>query len=211
MRQKLFVCIAILFCLPTYVLGDFTFSNFGRNDEFDELTGYIVGSLPDFGIENGHLGFEFTAEVTGTIESVDVAIYDFTPDVADSMLFTIWNDDEGVPGDPIWVGVANPGTVAEIVTVQSADVSGQLLTAGENYWLSSRASNGDGAYVWSWSVDGFGNAVFDITGGTDWSGGAFAIEQSAFRVNVNLESIPEPTLVFPLAIIGVFGFRRSRK
>ena len=209
MRPKFYCCIAIVLCLSSHVYGDFTFSNFGRNDEFDESTGYIVGSLPKFGIENGHLGFVFTAEVTGTIESVDVAIYDFAPDAEDSMLFTIWNDDGGLPGNPLWVGVANPGTAADIVTVQSADVSGQLLTAGENYWLSSRASNGKGAYVWNWSVDGFGDAVFDITGGTDW-GGAFPIEQSAFRVNINVEAIPEPTMVLPLTMLGLIGFRRVR-
>ena len=210
MKKKLLGCFSIVILSCTVVFGDATFSNLGPNDEFDPTIGYLIGRFPDGMVENSHLGFQFTATVTGTINSVDVAVSQFDGKPNEFMTFTIWDDEFGLPGNSLWTGLTTAGPASELVNVTSAEGSSQTLIAGESYWLSSRSATGDAAFAWAFnSIGSFGQGVFDLTGGTNW-GGASEFEQAAFRVNVNVESIPEPTILLPLALMALFASRRSR-
>ena len=50
----------------------------------------------------------------------------------DSLLVTIFSDDEGLPDDAIWSGLGNLGTAPEIIEIQSTEASNALLIEGQN-------------------------------------------------------------------------------
>ena len=209
MNTRCLQIVALVLLLASPAFGDVAFSNFGEKDEFDLSTAYIIGHFPDSGIENQHLGFEFTASVTGTVDSVELAAFEFEPGDKDSLLVTIFSDDEGLPDEPVWSGLGNPGTTPEIIEIESNAVSDVLLIEGQNCWVTARSLNVTGAYAWSFSLDSFGNAVLDPTGGEDFA--LFSqLEQGAFRVNVDTTSIPEPAALLPLTMLSMFCLRRSR-
>ena len=132
-------CLSFL-CSTTF--GDFTYSSLGPDNQFGAKA-YGVGTFPDGVASNIHLGFQFTAEATGTLDSLDVAVWEVVPGQNDSMLFSVWSDFSGLPGEELWVGAINPNTFPGIQNVQVADLLGsQLLEAGETYWVSSRSNNG---------------------------------------------------------------------
>ena len=212
MKRSLLICLAILAMVPSNGYGDFTYSNLGPNDEFDQFQGFLVGTFPDQGIENAHTGFNFTAEVTGTIQSIDVAVSEFSSGQQDSMIFTLWNDSDGLPGDALWVGATTAGQNAELVNVQAADFQGQTVTAGEQYWLSARANNGTGTFVWFTNSEGIeSDLIFDPTGGSNWQQPFPGFPQGAMRINIDAETIPEPGFVLPLVAFGLFTTRRRAR
>ena len=215
MKAKLIGCLALLFFSATAVNADVTFSNLGPNDEFDLASGILVGTFPDQMIDNLHVAFQFSAEVTGTIDSVELGMADFGGNPDDSVTVTVWNqgaiDGEGLPDEPLWVGLGDPGVTPDLVSFNTADVLGPTVFAGETYWVSARATNGDGTYVWFSNIFGTeGNLVFDLEGGSNW-GDVLVLPQGAMRVNVTPNAVPEPTLALPVFAMGLlFSRRRSR-
>ena len=125
----------------------------------------------------------------------------------DSLLVTIFSDDEGLPDEPVWSGLGNPGTTPEIIEIESNAVSDVLLIEGQNYWVTARSLNVTATYAWSFSLDGVGNAVVDPDGGEDFVL-LSQLQQGAFRVNVDPTSIPEPAALLPLTVLSMICLRR---
>ena len=202
--------MAVIFLFSAVANGDVTFSNLGPNEEFQD-NGWAIGDLNTPEIENRHLAFQFTAEVTGAIESVEVAVFQTGGQGNNLITLSIWDDNQGFPGDSLWAGETDPAFSNNLLEVfDNTPDSQQTLVAGESYWLSARSVSSNASFGWSWNTLGlFGPATADNNGGTNWEK-ASELEQAAFRVNVTVEAIPEPSILLPLIVLGAFAMRRSR-
>ena len=216
MKAKLIGCLAVLLFSTSVVNADVTYSNLGPNDEFDLANGILVGTFPDQMVDNLHVAYQFTAETTGTIDNVELGMVDFGGDPNDTVTVTVWNqgaiDGEGLPDEPLWVGLGDPGVTPDLVNFQTADVLGPTVVAGETYWVSARATNGEGTYAWFSNIFEIeSNLVFDFEGGSNW-GDVLVFPQGAMRINVTPTAVPEPSLAIPvLAIALLSGRRRARR
>ena len=182
-RNVSILCAIFLSFLCSTTLGDSAFSNFGPNDEFGSKR-VGVGDFPDNPTPNFHLGFKFTAEATGNVESLDAAVWEYLPGKNDSMRFSIWSDFNGLPGEQIWDATVAPGVSPQVQNVHSADSGNPLIEAGESYWVSARSNNGTGGYFWQIGFSGAeSESAFDPSGGEGWQGPVFS-DQASIRVNI---------------------------
>lgn len=200
--------VLVLFTQNT-AFCDEAYSNFGPGDLFNDGQAYAIGAFDVF--ENIHLAFQFTAEATGVIESVDAAFSLLESNGTDSVVFDIWSSETDVPDSLIWTGAAQVDEFFPQVvngTVQDF-TGGAVLNAGTEYWLSARSSTGTNAYGWFFNNQGdFLSTAADLEGGTNWT--SFGpLEAGAFRVNVS--AVPEPGSGILACMIALGTLRRSRR
>ncbi len=204
---KFALSIATTLLLASQVNADVTYSNLGPNDDFGGGATILIGNFNDT-TTNSHYANQFTAQVTGFVSTVDVAVSLSDPGLDDSLLISLWTDSGNLPGASIWSGTVKPRFVSEVLSVSSNSGTVELI-AGQTYWISARADDGTGTYLWYGNSQGAsGRFTFDGQGGTNWNPpNSFA--QQAFRVNVS--NVPEPASLPLIALACGAFFRRNRK
>jgi len=165
------------------------FSDFGPGNTYGSFGDTIGGQFVD--------GFEFTSAAAGQLAEIDIGIGG-----AGTFNLTLYTDNAGVLGSPIWstsnvpVGLGSPNpAVINVVSVPA-------LTLSQNYWLV--ASGPTASAYWSHNTIGAqGMQYHHDSGSTTYAANSLG----AFAVKV----VPEPSSVV-LAAIGLVGlvFWRGR-
>ncbi len=198
--MKMFACGVVAASLAVSAFADVAFSTFGPGDSYIPTGGYIVGGNQDL-----ILGAQFTAQVSGTLLSVEFA----TTTRAAGSISILLREDESNEAGPIIMDhtVAAPpvGDPAKIVKLSNS-LTFITLTAGRKYWIEARGIGTGLDSLWHFSnQSGLGR--------TSSEGAAFnKFYQDdqimpAFRVNV----VPEPASMVALGLGALALIRNRRK
>jgi hypothetical protein len=182
--RPMLVALVLVTCFVDRVDSEEAYSSFGPNNSYQFFTEYGIGNNSS-NAPNIHVACQFTSELSGDLESIDVAIGRASVIGSDNMEFNLWSDIGNEPGKLLWTGAVEP-TEDGIWTIQAKKGERPALIQGATYWLSARAESGISQYGWNLNSRGIEtNILFDPFGGKDWQTSNNTI-QAAFRVNVML-------------------------
>jgi hypothetical protein len=205
-------CFAIGLFFARVALAYDAFNNFGPSDTYDTTTGYTVaGSSADFPFSPHIVGSRFTAEATGILAVIRIALKDqFTPGFNQVDVRLHHADLAGEIG-PIMAaftrsGLPPSGGSDPPETITSFDPA-VVLTAGEQYWIVVAPGDETTEAGWNWSLDGAGDLFADSTN----NGLSFSYSERRRGVmRVEVISIPEPP-ARELLIVATAGIRPRRR
>lgn len=180
--------------------GAIIYSNFAPSNGYNNLIGHLILHDPEIYFPRGE---RFTAAVTGTAQTLDLAIGHVSGNTSLSMglFFDSGGTIFGQLGNlvPVTTQASSFGFPS---AYQSVDVSaaGWNVVAGTTYWLVAFPSFNSN-HGWQWNSTG--------ATGIHYAGGNYnpSLTQGVFR----LDTVPEPTTLFVLAAGMGTWWRRSRR
>jgi hypothetical protein len=186
--------------------GDAIYSNFGASYSYDGGSGWNVDSLGG----NYPIAFLFTAQVSGTVGQIDIALSrsEFHGGGATASLWTNNANRPGVQLGSWHVTATNPlNMCCDVITI--GGLSGPSLNVGDAYFLVMTADPNILNY-WNWNNQGVtGLHLFSADGGANWTPVVSPPAMGAFAI-LSTSAVPEPATLTMLVIGGAVMFLLRR-